>query len=369
MKTVSRRSQPLESVYFAGFSEPTARLKAARFAYPSPSCRAGSVQSGRRPDTLIAMPSRDKKGASAKGSPFSKESPRRSSKPSGPADKGGRPSPPTRQLELSEPAAVISRRACDRLRAGHVWVYKSDIEQVLAPDGESGLLPVLDNRGIPMGTALYSASSQIALRLISREIIGDEEWLGLVRSRLIAAIERRKRVLSLKDTDACRIVFSEADDLPGLIADKYGDLVILQLLTRAMDRPEIREIVVDVLRPKLAPGAIVERPDARIRELEEMGAPSSEPLFVADPKEPLIKTIFKLNGLRFHYDLSSGQKTGPFSISARITSQPPSSHMGMHSISAAIKGDLRYTWLVFVTESPESMPPVPHSKLQIRILR
>ena len=177
---------------------------------------------------------------------------------------------------------------------------------------ESGLLPVLDNRGIPMGTALYSASSQIALRLISREIIDDEEWLGLVRSRLIAAIERRKQVLSLKDTDACRLVFSEADDLPGLIADKYGDLVILQLLTRAMDRPEIRQIVVDVLRPRLTPGAIVERPDARIRELEEMGAPSSEPLFTADANEPLTKIIFKLNGLRFHYDLSSGQKTGAF---------------------------------------------------------
>ena len=182
----------------------------------------------------------------------------------------------------------------------------------LAPEDESGLLPVLDNRGIPMGTALYSASSQIALRLISREIIDDEEWLELVRSRLIAAIDRRKQILSLKDTDACRLVFSEADDLPGLIADKYGDLVILQLLTRAMDRPEIRQIVVDVLRPRLTPGAIVERPDARIRELEEMGAPSSEPLFTADANEPLTKITFMLNGLRFHYDLSSGQKTGAF---------------------------------------------------------
>ena len=138
------------------------------------------------------MPSRDKKGSSAKGSPFSKELPRKSSKPVVGRPTGRKPSPPVRQLELSEPAAVISRRACDRLRAGHVWVYKSDIEQVLAPENESGLLPVLDNRGIPMGTALYSASSQIALRLISREIIEDEQWLELVRSRLIAAIERRQ---------------------------------------------------------------------------------------------------------------------------------------------------------------------------------
>jgi 23S rRNA (cytosine1962-C5)-methyltransferase len=258
------------------------------------------------------MPSRDKKGSSAKGSPFSKESARKSSKLAGAAEQGRKPSTPVRTLELSEPAAVISRRACDRLRAGHVWVYKSDIEQVVAPEGESGLLPVLDNRGIPMGTALYSPSSQIALRLISREIVEDAEWLESVRSRLIAAIERRKQVLSLKDTDSCRLVFSEGDDLPGLIADKYGDLIILQLLTRAMDRPGIREIVVEVFREKLSPAAIVERPDARIRELEEMGAPSQEPLFTANSKKDVTSTIFNLNGLRFLYDLNTGQKTGAF---------------------------------------------------------
>jgi 23S rRNA (cytosine1962-C5)-methyltransferase len=258
------------------------------------------------------MPSRDKKTATAKGAPVSKSSPRKSAKPTPSAEQSRKFSAPVRQLELAEPAAVISRRACDRLRAGHVWVYKSDIEQVLAPEGQSGLLPVLDNRGIPMGTALYSASSQIALRLISREIVEDAEWLGMVRSRLISAIGRRKKILSLKDTDSCRLVFSEADDLPGLIADKYGDLMILQLLTRAMDRMEIREIVVEVLREKLSPAAIVERPDARIRELEEMGAPSAEPLFAANTQQPLTTTIFNLNGLQFHYDLNSGQKTGAF---------------------------------------------------------
>lgn len=258
------------------------------------------------------MPPRDKKAASAKGVPILKSSSRKSSKPRSAAEQGRTPSAPVRKLELAEPAAVISRRACDRLRAGHVWVYKSDIEQVLPPEDASGLLPVLDNRGIPMGTALYSASSQIALRLISREIATDAEWLEMVRSRLVAAIGRRKQILSLKDTDSCRLVFSEGDDLPGLVADKYGDLIILQLLTRAMDRPEIREIVVEVLREKLSPAAIVERPDARIRELEEMGAPSQEPLFAANLAEPITTITFNLNGLRFLYDLNSGQKTGAF---------------------------------------------------------
>lgn len=217
-----------------------------------------------------------------------------------------------RAVELSAPAAVISRRACDRLRLGHVWVYQSDIEKVVAPEDDSNLLPVLDNRGIPMGTALYSPSSQIALRLVSTGILSDAEWLLLLRTRLKAAIDRRKSILALHDTDACRLVFSEADALPGLIADKYGDLVILQLLTRGMDRAEVRAAIVEVLREELAPVAIVERPDARIRELEELGAPATAPLFAEDPEHPLTATIFKLNGLRFHYDSNSGQKTGAF---------------------------------------------------------
>ncbi len=255
------------------------------------------------------MPSRDKaKVPGAKPAARSKTS---SLKPA-----SGRPAKPSvlasRAIKLDLPAAVISRRACDRLRAGHVWVYQSDIEQVVAPEGDSGLLPVLDNRGIPMGTALYSPSSQIALRLVSTSVIEDAEWLDLLRERLRQAIARRKPVLELHDSNACRLVFSEGDGLPGLIADKYGDLIILQLLTRGMDRAEVRAAIVEVLREELAPAAIVERPDARIRELEELGAPPTAPLYAEDAAHPLTATTFKLNGLRFHYDSNSGQKTGAF---------------------------------------------------------
>jgi 23S rRNA (cytosine1962-C5)-methyltransferase len=217
-----------------------------------------------------------------------------------------------RGLKLDAPAAVISRRACDRLRAGHVWVYKSDIEQVVAPEDGSSLLAVLDNRGIPMGTALYSPSSQITLRLVSTDILSDAEWLSLLRQRLAAAIDRRRPILDLQHTDACRLVFSEGDALPGLIADKYGDLIILQLLTKGMDRPEIREAIVEVLRSELTPESIIERPDARIRELEELAAPQSAPLFARNPDEPLTATTFTVNGLAFRFDSTAGQKTGAF---------------------------------------------------------
>ena len=121
----------------------------------------------------------------------------------------------------------------------------------------------------------------------------------------------RKPLLSA-ETNACRLVFSEADALPGVIADKYGDLIILQLLTRAHDREPVRRVIADVLREELGPASIIERPDARIRELERMSAPSAAPLFAKDAEHPLTRTNFLLNGLTFHYDANAGQKTGAF---------------------------------------------------------
>jgi 23S rRNA (cytosine1962-C5)-methyltransferase len=96
------------------------------------------------------------------------------------------------------------------------------------------------------------------------------------------------------------------------VADKYGELVILQLLTKGLDSAAVRETCVRVLREELAPAAILERPDPRMRELEGLAAPSAEPLFVAEAGAHVSSTQFLLNGLRFHYDANAGQKTGAF---------------------------------------------------------
>ncbi|MGC1360387.1 MAG: class I SAM-dependent rRNA methyltransferase [Silvibacterium sp.] len=206
-------------------------------------------------------------------------------------------------------AVVISRRAADRLRAGHVWVYRSDVTAV--PENASGLLQVSDARGAVLGTALYSPSSEIALRLISPEIVSEAEWLQILADRLRASIAARRDVLASADTDACRLVFSEADELPGLIADKYGELVVLQLLTKALDNDAVRIVASSVLKEELHPSVIVERPDARIRELEQLNVPlDAAPLYVRD--ELRLQTQFLLNGLKFHYDAGAGQKTGAF---------------------------------------------------------
>lgn len=213
--------------------------------------------------------------------------------------------------------ARVSRRAADRLRAGHIWVYASDIESIElgGPKSEPpALLPVADYRGMLLGTALYSPSSQIALRLISREPTSQTEWLDLLGTRLTNSIDRRVMMLNAQnvDSDSCRLCFSEADEIPGLVVDKYADLVIVQLLTKALDSPAVRDRIVLTLRDRIKPATIFERPDPRIRELEGMSAPSSEALYSADPKNPLTATQFRLNGLTFHYDANAGQKTGAF---------------------------------------------------------
>jgi 23S rRNA (cytosine1962-C5)-methyltransferase len=241
------------------------------------------------------------------------------------------PAPPIERIHERAAAGAqvfgvrINRRATDRLRAGHLWVYASDIESVEVPAGEPpALVPVADSRGMLQGTALYSPTSQIALRLVSREAIDEAAWLQLLEARLRVAIRRRRPLLD-EQTNACRLCFSEADELPGLVADKYGELVILQLLAKGLDSAAVRATCVRVLCEELAPAAILERPDPRVRELEGLSAPSQEPLYhpsgedlspgtpgTAGDATSSVSTEFRLNGLTFHFDANSGQKTGAF---------------------------------------------------------
>jgi 23S rRNA (cytosine1962-C5)-methyltransferase len=249
-------------------------------------------------------------------------------KPKAPFESKSHPPPPAEHSKrrgtqgIPDPAAAgtpplgagarINRRAADRLRTGHLWVYSSDIESIdLENETAPALLPVADSRGLLLGTALYSPVSQISLRMVSREAVTEEEWLRLLAARLRSAIRRRRPLLS-KETNACRLVFSEADELPGLVVDKYGDLVILQLLAKGLDSTEVRTTCVGVLRDELAPAAILERPDPRVRELEGLSAPSVAPLWSREGEEPVTRTRFRLNGLEFLYDANSGQKTGAF---------------------------------------------------------
>jgi 23S rRNA (cytosine1962-C5)-methyltransferase len=229
---------------------------------------------------------------------------------------------------------VASRRGAERLRSGHLWVYRSDLASAEAPAGS--LVEVRDERGRSLGSALYSSSSQIAIRMVSSGVLTEQAWPELLRHRISAAVQFRRNVA--RDTDSYRVIFSEADLLPGLIVDKYNDVLSVQILTQAFDREDLRTIVTDTLSEHFPEAALIERVDPHIRELEELPpresqvlrvplpdpdrVPHPDPDRVPHPPRPSLArgwdqtnrscTIFTLNGVRFHYDALGGQKTGAF---------------------------------------------------------
>ena len=209
---------------------------------------------------------------------------------------------PRKPPAASTPTIRISRRGVERLKSGHVWVYRSD---VVSADGvpPGALVGVADERGKLLGSALYSTASQIAVRMISRDPVADLP--ALLRQRLSEALAYRQRVIC--NTDAYRIVFSEADGLPGLIVDRYNDLLSLQFLTQGMDADAARQTILTKLSEQAKPAAITESVDARVRELEQL--PPRDSTHLLGDKTG---TIFTMNGVRFHYRALAGQKTGAF---------------------------------------------------------
>jgi 23S rRNA (cytosine1962-C5)-methyltransferase len=200
---------------------------------------------------------------------------------------------------------IVNERAAKRLRDGHVWVYASDVLN----DGGAvpgAIVHVVGPKDKFLGSAIYSSSSQIKLRLLGREALrSEEELLQLVRQRLTEALDYRARVV--QDSNACRLVFSEADRLPGLIVDRYNDVFIVQVLTQAWADRQRKQTIIDALKEFAGAKNIVERADARIRELEQL--PEMESGLIEGEKS---STVFTMNGIKFHYDALGGQKTGAF---------------------------------------------------------
>jgi 23S rRNA (cytosine1962-C5)-methyltransferase len=203
---------------------------------------------------------------------------------------------------------IVNAHAVARLRGGHPWIFKSDIERIdqAAP---GALVRVEDQRGKPYGSALYSSNSQIALRMIAPNPVEAAKYPELLRYRIRQAIAYRERVV--RESDAFRVLFSEADITPGLIVDKYNDVISFQATTQAMDAPLAREILIEELKAAYKPETILERVDPRIRELEGL-APRQDQAVYSRLKRPKTETLFHMNGIAFHYDGSAGQKTGAF---------------------------------------------------------
>ena len=194
----------------------------------------------------------------------------------------------------------VNRKAASRIHSGHPWIFASDIlDRGEAEAGEAVL--VVDPAGKSLGTAHYSASSQIAVRLLSEHVETVDRAFYL--RRIAEARAYRDRLV--RDSNAYRLVHGEADQLPGLVIDRYADLFVIQTLDQGMDRAKAD--VVSVLEELFAPRAVVERNDAAVRKRESLPLVSGV-LAGAEPGEVEIQ----MNGLRLYADLLHGQKTGVF---------------------------------------------------------
>jgi 23S rRNA (cytosine1962-C5)-methyltransferase len=194
----------------------------------------------------------------------------------------------------------VNRKGADRVASGHPWIFSSDVtERGDASPGDA--VKVADPRGRPIGVAHYSSTSQITLRLLTKEPEPiDQEFF---RRRLTAAIRHRERVVN--DSTACRLVFSEADLLPGLIVDRYGSCLVIQTLSQGMDRA--RDLIVHCLKELLEPKGILARNDAAVRKLESL--PLEVMVLSGEVPE---RVPIRMNGLDLEADLLKGQKTGVY---------------------------------------------------------
>ena len=196
--------------------------------------------------------------------------------------------------------AVISPAGGRRLRQGHLWVYAADV--VREPeDAAAAIVRVVDSAANVQGYALYSRQSQIRLRFLSRD--SNPPTSQLFRDRLKASIRRRTGMLD--SGTACRLVFSEADLLPSIIVDRYGDFLVLQTLSYGADA--LRSKIVAWLEEELHPAGVVERNDVKARRLE--GLELKKGVLAGTVPERVEITEA---GLRFQVDLLGGQKTGFF---------------------------------------------------------
>jgi 23S rRNA (cytosine1962-C5)-methyltransferase len=198
------------------------------------------------------------------------------------------------------PSVTITSRGEERLRSGHPWIYRADVADAEA--GAGAIVSVRSRRGgRPLGSALYSDRSQIALRMLAYgDRMADD---ALIRARIESAIAFRT---SLEiDATAYRLVHGEADLLPSLVVDRYGDYLVVQALSQGMDRllPSIVAMLADLIKPK----GILARNDPRTRQLEGL----EQRVEVLAGEVPDLVTVSEV-GIEYDVDVRRGQKTGLF---------------------------------------------------------
>ncbi len=205
-------------------------------------------------------------------------------------------------MSAEPPRLYLKKNEERRIRAGHCWVYSNEVDN--ARSGLAALEPgqnvtVVDHRGTWLANGYANPHSLICARVVSRR---RERWLGpeLLRERLHAALALRERLYA---RPYYRWVYGETDGLPGLVIDRYADVVVAQTNTAGMER--VREELVDAINEIAAPAAVVLRNDAGVRRLEGLEL-YTETAVGSLPEHTLVEE----HGLRFHVSSGHGQKTG-----------------------------------------------------------
>ena len=201
---------------------------------------------------------------------------------------------------------TLKKGAGRSLKAGGMWVYDNEISSMDENVQDGGLVHVLDFDGFFLGTGFLNRRSKITVRLLARRkdtIIDDAFWEKRVRD----AWEYRKRTV---DTGSCRVIFGEADWFPGLVVDKFSDVLVVESLALGIDR--FKPLILDILRRVLAEDGIpvrgvYERSDAKVRLQEGMERFKG---FLSDPFDTRVQ--IEENGVKYLVDVQDGQKTGFF---------------------------------------------------------
>lgn len=204
------------------------------------------------------------------------------------------------------PIATLKKGEGRMLKAGGLWVFDNEIASVTEDAVNGELIRVEDFDGYPMGTGFYNNNSKITIRMMSRQkdTVIDEDFL---RARVEAAWNYRKRTV---DTSSCRVIFGEADFLPGLVVDKFSDVLVVQSLAMGIDR--MKEIIIRLLVETLEKDGIsirgvYERSDAKVRKQEGMLPVKG---FLSEPFDTKVQIVE--NGVKYIVDVEDGQKTGFF---------------------------------------------------------
>jgi len=200
---------------------------------------------------------------------------------------------------VAEGTVVITSRGVERLRSGHLWVYRSDVRSASAEAG--AIVRLNDERGRFHGRAFYSDKSQIAVRLLTHDDVPVDR--AFFAERLRRAADYRSVIV--ENTDAYRVVYSEADLLPSLIVDRYGDYLVIQTLSQSTDRH--KNLFVEILTEIFSPKGVLERNDPKVRLLE--GLEQHVGVLAGNIPDEIQA---RENGITFVYDLQKGQKTGSF---------------------------------------------------------